>query len=85
MTNNQRRQLAHLKRNWPDIGQQVAAEVGALDDRDEIQTVISQAIFKAAGWWGWMPNTTTMELDDIETFDPHYAGRYKKYAEYKQR
>lgn len=86
---NQQRQLAHLLRNWPeDIGPQAASEVGALDDQDEIQQVINRAIYKAAGWWGWMPNTITLtpaeqaERRDVATYDPRYC---KKYDEYKMR
>jgi hypothetical protein len=92
LTDNQRRQLAHLLRNWPDIGQQVVAEVGALDDTDEIQQVISRGIYTAAGWWGWMPGTMKVDVDEwereqrgIQTYDPHYGHRYRKYAEYKMR
>jgi hypothetical protein len=81
MTSNQRRQLQHLRRNWPVIAAQVAAEVGELDDVDAIQKVISRGIYTAAGWWGWMADATITaaemnERRDVATYDPHYVRLY---------
>jgi hypothetical protein len=79
---NQERQLAHLLRNWADIGQQAVVEVGfALGNLDKRQEIISRAIYTAAGWWDWMPNTTTipaaeLERRDVALHDPQFVKRH---------